>query len=67
MATREGTALAKAFTRLRDPHLRRLVVELVSAMSEQDAGPAQSPVYEGGGERGQRGMAPPCRGDDRCA
>jgi len=38
MATREGTALAKAFTRISDAHLRRTVVELVTAMSKRKAG-----------------------------
>jgi len=37
MTSREGVELSKAFSRIEDPHVRRAVVELVKAISNQPA------------------------------
>lgn len=42
MATAEGVALGKAFLRIRDPRVRRRLIELVTALADSD-GAARDP------------------------
>ncbi|MGA8172888.1 MAG: helix-turn-helix transcriptional regulator [Methylocystis sp.] len=47
LATAEGVHLNRSFARIRDPKVRKRIVELVAALAEADSAEAPAPIADG--------------------